>query len=208
MYDPRRTVVFDVDDVCNHFTQPLLDAVRKALYQQEQFAESKAVPNEDAITSYDISKCVSKKAWQTACFLLSTKRWFWSKLPPIAEARAAVELLRSKDVHVLFATAPWVDCKDWDSIRRHWLFEYFDASHKDVLIGSAKWAIRCALLIEDCVETLRDWVDANQLVIPFRTTDFPRPALIARPWNQAEQHSMGLPRYTWPDLIDRLQEWF
>lgn len=189
--------LFDVDGVCNVFTQPILDAVRARLNREGHLEEARAVPNEDAITTYKISDHVSELTWKVAADILSNDPDHWAELRPVEQALKAVDLIRSRGGEVVFVTSPWDSLPTWGSVRWKWLHAHFAAKRDQLVITPRKELVRGRRLYEDNAETARKWTECNAY-------EARNAVVIAQPWNQ--DAGEDLLRWSWDEALAELED--
>ena len=62
---------------------------------------------------------------------------------------------------VYYATSPWWSCVGWETARRAWLEEHFDATREQVVITTDKSILGGDVFIDDKPENVSGWQDAN-----------------------------------------------
>jgi hypothetical protein len=194
MLDP---VLFDVDSVCNHFMNPLLDAVRAYLVQDGNKVEAEKVPDKSAMKSFTMSDHLTAEAWATARYILSTDPSWWGRLPPNENAQEAVELVRRAGYQVRFVTSPWDSLPTWWHVRKQWLDLHFGAKRIEFAPVPDKSIVRGARLYEDNVDNLDAWNKRNA------HKPEAKGILIAQPWNDVERPN----RFTWEEALAELRDW-
>lgn len=156
--------LIDVDGVLANFIDPLLEQIGGRLKASD-------------IKGFDFFQFLTDGERIVAETVLADGD-FWASLPVIAGAREGVNRLRVSTHDVFFVTAPWEGCRVWDSVRRGWLREHFDAGKKDVACLDAKEIVQGHVLIDDKASTIEAWARANH----------GRAYLYTQPWNVGSYH--------------------
>jgi 5'(3')-deoxyribonucleotidase len=148
----RPVFLCDVDGVLADFTGHVLQTIR----------EPHKITYSD-ITEWDIWSQVNRLAGREIADrrLLSSTAW-WDAIPVCEGAQAAVDMVRRDGFDVVFVTAPWYGCADWEGARRRWLHQHFDARRCDVIPTERKTLIRGDILLDDRLENVLPWAAANQ----------------------------------------------
>jgi len=135
--------VVDADGVLADFSDHLLKLVGSDL-------------TIDDVTEWNIFKFMTDKQREHA-FRLLRGPVFWSMQPPLAEGIELVRKLREAKLHVVVATSPWLECDQWESVRRLWLFRHFDVHERDYYPVVNKSRVPGALYIDDRYSHVEEW---------------------------------------------------
>ncbi len=109
------------------------------------------------LNDWDCFKLFNEEEMKTCLKILEDPQ-FWADLPVNEPAQKAVEAFRKTDIKVVFLTAPWTGCKEWDSVRRNWLKKHFEVDgRKDVIITSGKELVIGDVFIDDKLENIQNW---------------------------------------------------
>jgi 5'(3')-deoxyribonucleotidase len=134
--------VLDVDGVVANFIGHLLTTIRAEITPED-------------VTVWDVFGLLSPAKRRTAVEVLACPD-FWRTQPVLPLALEAVaEIERHYDVY--WATSPWLDCSEWDHVRRAWLKTHFDAPSERVAVLSCKYLITADLFIDDRPSHVEDW---------------------------------------------------
>lgn len=110
----------------------------------------------------------------------------------------AVRLLK-QNCDVLCLTSPLSDCDLWVARRNTWLKQHFSIKKDDIFHGSRKELVRGDFLVDDRLDNILRWAEANPLS---------RGLLFDQPWNR---NTGMLPQnvkrvYDWSEVIRAVQE--
>lgn len=186
-----KEILVDCDGVLADFTAYTLKCIGAKLAIED-------------ITRYEVRTFLSPEEDAKALALWKDADW-WESMPPIEGAQAGMSRLEGECCIPIILTAPWVSCKGWEWARRAWLKKHFGITHNEVLIGSRKFQVEAAMLIEDSHDKLHAWASrwAHRGGVPI---------LFDAPYNRAHEdavtHSVinGFARMNgWGD-IDRFLE--
>ena len=142
-------VILDVDGVLLDFVGEVINGTRL---------------DRASVTEWDVFGLLDRiepglgEARREACDLPE----FWRSLRPIPGAQGFVRNLRCTGAEIVFATAPWIGCFGWESIRRDQLQTWFDARPIDIVFTAWKELIRGDLFIDDNPDNVRRWSRANE----------------------------------------------
>jgi 5'(3')-deoxyribonucleotidase len=172
-------ILLDVDGVCAAFIEHML-AVLKEDFSDEE------VPDVKDITMGDFREKLTDNQRDFSNLILDMGS-FWRSLPVAEGAQDAVKSMLREGHEVVWVTSPWISCLTWESERREWLAEHFDATHKDVVFCHRKELVIGHILIDDKPQNVTDW-----------QAEFKGGAglLYDQPWNAS---SKGAKRFTWKD---------
>lgn len=86
---------------------------------------------------------------------------FWLTLPLIAGAIEGVQTFRAQGHEIVWATSPWLDCRQWEWARRTWLAQHFGARNEDIAVLSEKQWLTGDFFIDDSPESVVAWQRAH-----------------------------------------------
>lgn len=142
-----QVIVFDCDGPLNTFDEEFLEITRPITTQEELLA----------LGDWDIFKLLSRDELNYG-FKILAEAGFWGNLKPKQSAQTMIEELRREGHTILFCTAPWEGCKDWDNVRRDWLKKHFNAKgREDVVITSAKEFVWGDVFVDDKPANIIKW---------------------------------------------------
>jgi 5'(3')-deoxyribonucleotidase len=118
---------------------------------------------------------------------------FWAELEPMPHAVEAVRMLRQTRRHtIVWASAPWWECREWAAVRRDWLYRHFTARDDEMMFGSEKQLLRGDILIEDNPKTALAWRDNNPHGVAYL---YDQPYTKSTEWPERD-------RFDWARLVD------
>jgi len=186
---PEIYIGIDCDGVLGDFTGHCLEKVRMM---------GEPSPKTEDIIEYRIEKFLSPEQVQYMYSALKQKN-FWANLPLIPGAQDAIAEIKYFGFNVLYVTAAWGTCPDWQWLRADWLKRYFDANEDDIIICRKKGHILVDAMIDDYDKNIRDFVTKQ----PGKTA-----FLMAQPWN-SNSSVVTLPnvcRVDWNEIISVLPD--
>lgn len=144
------------------------------------------VPSIDVITQFNLANVFDPRLNDDRLKLWS-KPEFWHQLTPVAGAVDAVRDMRSMGWDITVVTSPYLDCPDWDRVRRMRLNELFDIDADDVIVASKKHMVTADVFVDDRSSKVIEWQNANHDGLG---------VVRARPWSgtylaQSTMHSWG-----------------
>lgn len=102
-------------------------------------------------------------------WMLANNKEFWSQLPLINGAKEGIKHIRNQNHTIIWCTAPYRAMFGWESIRRTWLDNNFDArKHGDgVIFTHQKYLVQGLAFIDDRVDMVNEWEKHNRDSIGF-----------------------------------------
>ena len=147
MITKEEIILLDCDGPCADFDSAIIKAVNANITEQtlNEFGE------------WDIFKLFSEMEMIEVRKILKDSS-FWANLVPNEHALKAVEKMRSLGAKVVFLTAPYSDCLEWEHTRRNWIKKHFGAKDSEVIVTSAKEYVYGDIFIEDRLAFLTPWL--------------------------------------------------
>lgn len=145
----RELYLIDVDGVVADFSGALLRSIGVRLEEKD-------------ITQWDLFGLLTS-AERDRAFTLLKDPHFWQYMPLIRGTQASI-LEIAKHHEVMFLSAPWAGCREWEAARRDWIAYHFgkDLSKKFISAPSEqKYLVRGSLIIDDKTSTIDAWHDHN-----------------------------------------------
>lgn len=137
-----RPFLIDVDGVCAEFSDHLLTLCGSNV-------------RKEAIRKWDIFWYLTDDQANLAHEILEDPI-FWATQVPIAGAQAGIEELR-RHGEVVFVTAPWWSCKEWEHVRRIWLQRHFAAGRREIISSPRKDIVAGRGFLDDKPDHVRGW---------------------------------------------------
>jgi len=147
MINKNKIIVLDVDGPLTAFDEQILELVRPGTTFQEL----------EDLRDWDVFKILNEEQLIETHNILEDVQ-FWYNLKPRDLSQKIVNVMREDDNEVIFCTAPWTGCKEWDLARREWLIKHFGAKgREDIIITARKDVIYGDLFIDDKPSNVLEW---------------------------------------------------
>lgn len=177
----RKRLILDVDGVVADFTGELLRTVGSSLTVED-------------VKVWQVFDLLTEGQVEVGEEALATPEW-WQNQPVLPGALLAVEHLASQ-YEIFWTTSPWWSCVGWETARRNWLRNHFDADPRHVVITSYKGIIGGDAIVDDKPSNVETWLTYNP--------DKPG-ILFGAPYNRRGYNSFAVERLEgWPAILDRL----
>lgn len=168
----RPLIGLDVDGVISDIGQTIVSIYnyKSICVSSPPFIKNDTYSVED-IVDYDFSTLIGEECFMSIVSTMENSK-ACMRLPLYAGAQAMVSELKEIG-DVIFITKPFLIYKDWYVERNFWMKKNFGVDPKDIIYTSKKHLIDVDILIDDCVDILKDWIIYTK-----------KPAIkVIRPWN-------------------------
>ena len=150
---PVPRAIVDVDGVVADFLGHVLGGVG---YEQGR----------ETIKDYDLRSAFTL-AQQEKMDQLLADPGFWVTLPVMPGALEGIDEIRAAGHEILWATSPWLPCREWESIRRAWLKRHFDVEPDEIVVTFQKHILTADFFIDDRPDSVVAWQRAHSHGIAF-----------------------------------------
>lgn len=145
--------IIDVDGVVADFVGHLLGGVDYEL-------------GRETVVDYDLRKALSL-AQQEKMDQLLRETSFWETIPVLPGALEGIDEIRAVGHEIIWATSPWLPCREWESVRRSWLKQHFDAAPDEIVVTFQKHILTADFFIDDRPDSVVAWQRAHSHGIAF-----------------------------------------
>ena len=77
------------------------------------------------------------------------------------KSQDAIEYLKQQGHEIVWVTAPYEDCKQWEHERRSWIHRHFGKTHTDIVFCEAKYVVQGDVFIDDKPSNILKWHQHN-----------------------------------------------
>ncbi len=86
---------------------------------------------------------------------------FWLSMPVLPGAVEGIQTFQLRGHQIVWATAPWTECKQWEWARRAWLAQHFSARSEDIAVLFEKQWLTGDFFVDDSPESVVAWQRAH-----------------------------------------------
>jgi hypothetical protein len=146
-------MILSVDGVVADFVGHLLAQVGSTRQREE-------------IVELDVFKFLTPEQQETASALLASPD-FWLSMPLIPGALEGVQTFQLRGHEIIWATTPWLPCREWEWARRTWIKQHFSARDEDIVVLFEKQLLTGEFFVDDRPESVLAWQRANAHGVAF-----------------------------------------
>ena len=169
-------ILVDVDGVCADLMGHVLRSLSFPVALTEKDLKRRDQRRDLALSDFKTHGCGHDPGLQADMFQVFNEMTF-DEIAGLDPHREIVRAIRSAACShdVVFLTSPWDENRHWLEARKIWLGMHFHMPKIIFASSGEKKFVRGDILIEDNLDTLRSWMNANPLGCGI---------LVDRPWNQ------------------------